>query len=164
LSGVADHRGGRGRRGQDDGAGQGSGQVTGLCPSLDYRPASDSAAPGAQGGVRTIFEEKASGTMRDGHIELQKVLSVLGEGDTLVVHPPPPPRPVTAGPRQRGARDRGGRRKPEGAVICAIPRRSRLPDVQTSRGDSTGSLPPIFPRVRGWKKRGSVERVARKRS
>ena len=32
-----------------------------------------------------IFEEKASGTKRDGRTELQKVLSVLGEGDALVV-------------------------------------------------------------------------------
>src|SRR5262245_16811062 len=36
-------------------------------------------------GVNTIFEEKASGTKRDGRTELQKVLSVLGEGDGLVV-------------------------------------------------------------------------------
>ena len=36
-------------------------------------------------GVSTIFEEKASGTKRDGRTELQKVLSVLGEGDALVV-------------------------------------------------------------------------------
>jgi hypothetical protein len=36
-------------------------------------------------GVNTIFEEKASGTKRDGRTELQKVLSVLGEGDALVV-------------------------------------------------------------------------------
>jgi len=35
--------------------------------------------------VNTIFEEKASGTKRDGRAELQKVLSVLGEGDALVV-------------------------------------------------------------------------------
>ena len=35
--------------------------------------------------VNTIFEEKASGTKRDGRPELQKVLSVLGEGDALVV-------------------------------------------------------------------------------
>ena len=32
-----------------------------------------------------IFEEKASGTKRDGRTELQKVLGVLGDGDTLVV-------------------------------------------------------------------------------
>jgi DNA invertase Pin-like site-specific DNA recombinase len=36
-------------------------------------------------GVNTIFEEKESGTKRDGRTELQKVLSVLGEGDALVV-------------------------------------------------------------------------------
>jgi DNA invertase Pin-like site-specific DNA recombinase len=36
-------------------------------------------------GVNTIFQEKASGTKRDGRTELQKVLSVLGEGDALVV-------------------------------------------------------------------------------
>jgi DNA invertase Pin-like site-specific DNA recombinase len=36
-------------------------------------------------GVNTIFEEKASGARRDGRTELQKVLSVLGEGDALVV-------------------------------------------------------------------------------
>jgi DNA invertase Pin-like site-specific DNA recombinase len=35
--------------------------------------------------VSTIFEEKASGIKRDGRTELQKVLGVLGEGDTLVV-------------------------------------------------------------------------------
>jgi DNA invertase Pin-like site-specific DNA recombinase len=39
----------------------------------------------ARAGVSTIFEEKASGTKRDGRTELQKVLSVLGEGDALVV-------------------------------------------------------------------------------
>jgi DNA invertase Pin-like site-specific DNA recombinase len=36
-------------------------------------------------GVGVIFEEKASGTKREGRTELQKVLSVLGKGDTLVV-------------------------------------------------------------------------------
>jgi DNA invertase Pin-like site-specific DNA recombinase len=36
-------------------------------------------------GVGVIFEEKASGTKRDGRTELQKVLSVLGAGDGLVV-------------------------------------------------------------------------------
>jgi DNA invertase Pin-like site-specific DNA recombinase len=36
-------------------------------------------------GVNTVFEEKASGAKRDGRTELQKVLSVLGEGDALVV-------------------------------------------------------------------------------
>jgi DNA invertase Pin-like site-specific DNA recombinase len=36
-------------------------------------------------GVNTIFEEKTTGTKRDGRTELQKVLSVLGEGDALVV-------------------------------------------------------------------------------
>src|SRR5262249_56497908 len=36
-------------------------------------------------GVAVIFMEKASGTKRDGRTELQKVLSVLGEGDGLVV-------------------------------------------------------------------------------
>ena len=35
--------------------------------------------------VGVIFEEKASGTKRDGRTELQKVLSVLGENDALVV-------------------------------------------------------------------------------
>src|SRR5436190_11492635 len=39
----------------------------------------------ARAGVSVIFEEKASGTKRDGRTELQKVLSVLGEGDALVV-------------------------------------------------------------------------------
>jgi DNA invertase Pin-like site-specific DNA recombinase len=34
-------------------------------------------------GVGVIFEEKASGTTRDGRTELQKVLSVLGKGDAL---------------------------------------------------------------------------------
>jgi DNA invertase Pin-like site-specific DNA recombinase len=33
-------------------------------------------------GVATIFEEKASGTKRAGRSELEKVLGVLGEGDT----------------------------------------------------------------------------------
>jgi DNA invertase Pin-like site-specific DNA recombinase len=33
----------------------------------------------------TIFEEKASGTKRDGRTELQRVLSILREGDALVV-------------------------------------------------------------------------------
>jgi DNA invertase Pin-like site-specific DNA recombinase len=36
-------------------------------------------------GVGVIFEEKASGIKRDGRTELQKVLSVLGKGDALVV-------------------------------------------------------------------------------
>ena len=36
-------------------------------------------------GVAIIFEEKASGTKRDGRTELQKVLSVLGRDDALVV-------------------------------------------------------------------------------
>src|SRR5262249_62006398 len=36
-------------------------------------------------GVGVIFEEKASGTKREGRTELRKVLSVLGEGDALVV-------------------------------------------------------------------------------
>ena len=36
-------------------------------------------------GVGVIFEEKASGTKRDGRTELQKVLSVLGKDDALVV-------------------------------------------------------------------------------
>jgi DNA invertase Pin-like site-specific DNA recombinase len=36
-------------------------------------------------GVSRIFEEKASGTKRAGRTELQKVLGVLGDGDTLVV-------------------------------------------------------------------------------
>ena len=36
-------------------------------------------------GVGVIFEEKASGTKRDGRTELLKVVSVLGEGDALVV-------------------------------------------------------------------------------
>jgi DNA invertase Pin-like site-specific DNA recombinase len=36
-------------------------------------------------GVGVVFEERASGTKRDGRTELQKVLSVLGEGDGLVV-------------------------------------------------------------------------------
>ena len=39
----------------------------------------------ARAGVSVIFEEKASGTKRDGRTELQKVLSVLGECDALVV-------------------------------------------------------------------------------
>jgi DNA invertase Pin-like site-specific DNA recombinase len=36
-------------------------------------------------GVGVIFEEKASGTKRDGRTELQKVLSVLGKRDALIV-------------------------------------------------------------------------------
>ena len=36
-------------------------------------------------GVGVVFEEKASGTRRDGRTELQKVLSILGTGDALVV-------------------------------------------------------------------------------
>jgi DNA invertase Pin-like site-specific DNA recombinase len=36
-------------------------------------------------GAGVIFEEKASGTKRDGRTELQKVLSVLGKGDALIV-------------------------------------------------------------------------------
>jgi DNA invertase Pin-like site-specific DNA recombinase len=36
-------------------------------------------------GVHVIFEEKASGTRRDGRSELQKVLAVLGSGDSLIV-------------------------------------------------------------------------------
>jgi DNA invertase Pin-like site-specific DNA recombinase len=39
----------------------------------------------AGAGVHVIFEEKASGTKRDGRSELQKVLAVLGSGDALVV-------------------------------------------------------------------------------
>jgi DNA invertase Pin-like site-specific DNA recombinase len=39
----------------------------------------------AVAGVGVIFEEKASGTKREGRMELQKVLSVLGNGDALVV-------------------------------------------------------------------------------
>ena len=36
-------------------------------------------------GVGVVFEEKASGTKREGRTELQKVLSILGNGDALVV-------------------------------------------------------------------------------
>jgi DNA invertase Pin-like site-specific DNA recombinase len=36
-------------------------------------------------GVGVIFEEKATGTKRDGRAELQRVLSILREGDALVV-------------------------------------------------------------------------------
>jgi DNA invertase Pin-like site-specific DNA recombinase len=36
-------------------------------------------------GVNIVFEEKASGTKRDGRTELQKVLSILGAGGALVV-------------------------------------------------------------------------------
>ena len=36
-------------------------------------------------GVSVIFEEQRSGTKREGRTELQKVLSVFGAGDTLVV-------------------------------------------------------------------------------
>ena len=36
-------------------------------------------------GVGVVFDEKASGTKRDGRSELQKVLSILGTGDALVV-------------------------------------------------------------------------------
>ena len=36
-------------------------------------------------GVTTIFAEKMSGTSRDGRAELEKVLGVLGPGDTLAV-------------------------------------------------------------------------------
>jgi DNA invertase Pin-like site-specific DNA recombinase len=39
----------------------------------------------ARAGVSVIFQEKASGTKRDGRTELQKVHSVLGEADPLVV-------------------------------------------------------------------------------
>jgi DNA invertase Pin-like site-specific DNA recombinase len=39
----------------------------------------------AGAGVSVVFEEKASGTKRQGRTELEKVLSVLGEGDALVV-------------------------------------------------------------------------------
>ena len=35
--------------------------------------------------VGVVFEEKASGAKRDGRTELQKVLSILGKGDALVV-------------------------------------------------------------------------------
>src|SRR6476620_5435115 len=41
--------------------------------------------PLRRAGVGVIFEERASGTKRDGRTELQKLLSVLGEGDALVV-------------------------------------------------------------------------------
>jgi predicted site-specific integrase-resolvase len=44
-------------------------------------------------GVGVIFEEKASGTKRDGRTELQKVLSILGNGDALVVTRLDPPGP-----------------------------------------------------------------------
>jgi len=36
-------------------------------------------------GVEVVFEEKASGTMRDNRDELAKLLHILGESDTLVV-------------------------------------------------------------------------------
>ena len=36
-------------------------------------------------GANPIFEEKASGTKRDGRTELQRVLCILREGDALVV-------------------------------------------------------------------------------
>jgi hypothetical protein len=36
-------------------------------------------------GVAAIFEEKASGTKRAARTELERVLGILGEGDTLVV-------------------------------------------------------------------------------
>jgi DNA invertase Pin-like site-specific DNA recombinase len=36
-------------------------------------------------GVSVVFEEKASGTKRDGRTELQKVLTVLDENDALIV-------------------------------------------------------------------------------
>jgi DNA invertase Pin-like site-specific DNA recombinase len=36
-------------------------------------------------GANPIFDEKASGTKRDGRTELQRVLSILREGDALVV-------------------------------------------------------------------------------
>jgi len=36
-------------------------------------------------GARTILEEKVRATKRDGRTELEKVMSVLGEGDALVV-------------------------------------------------------------------------------
>ena len=39
----------------------------------------------SRAGVGVVFEEKASGTKRDGRTELQKVLTVLGEGDALIV-------------------------------------------------------------------------------
>ena len=39
----------------------------------------------AKAGVATVFEEQKSGTKLDGRTELQKLLSVLGPGDNLVV-------------------------------------------------------------------------------
>jgi DNA invertase Pin-like site-specific DNA recombinase len=39
----------------------------------------------AKAGVRVTFEEKVSGTKRDGRKELHRALSVLGKSDTLVV-------------------------------------------------------------------------------
>src|SRR5262249_9378110 len=39
----------------------------------------------AGASVNTIFEDEASGTKRDGSTDLKKVLSVLSEGDALVV-------------------------------------------------------------------------------
>jgi len=51
-----------------------------LRPILDgQRDALDRA------GVNAIFDEKASGTKREGRSELQKVLAALGAGDALVV-------------------------------------------------------------------------------
>jgi DNA invertase Pin-like site-specific DNA recombinase len=39
----------------------------------------------AKAGVRMVFEEKVTGTRRDGRKELAKVLHALGSGDALVV-------------------------------------------------------------------------------
>ena len=52
--------------------------------STDQDLAVQRAALG-RAGVNVIFEENASGTKRDGRTELQKVLSILGAGDALVV-------------------------------------------------------------------------------
>ena len=62
------------------------GEADRLRQGIDHRPGSRCPARGAaRAGVGVVFEEKASGTKRDGRTELQKVLSVLGEGDALVL-------------------------------------------------------------------------------
>jgi DNA invertase Pin-like site-specific DNA recombinase len=64
------------------GKGPHAGQRTSALPGTNYQGAREALK---RAGVGVIFEEKASGTKRDGCVELQKVLSVLGAGDALVV-------------------------------------------------------------------------------
>ena len=76
------------RRGATQGwrSAEGSGKLIGYArvSSTDQDLAVQREALG-RAGAGVIFEEKASGTKRDGRSELEKVLSVLGEGDALVV-------------------------------------------------------------------------------